>query len=121
VCKLSNSNNNEGLDKYYVDKNVNFNSIKGRAKLFSKVVEDHAIQCDSCNRVVIAEYNLGTRKISVFEHDPYISKDPRKVAHQHPAGEIMRKRIESRIAVEKRLLHSFDEGDFHVLTRTIRK
>ena len=82
-------------------------------------IEDHAIQCSECNEVVIAEYNLETREITVFDYDPYIAKpQQRKVLHPHSAGPIMRRRVTSRISVEKRLLHSFDENDFRIMSTT---
>ena len=89
----------------------------GKRYLFNNKIEDTAIDCSECNQVVIAEYHLGTKEIVVFEHDTYIAKQQRKVLHPHPAGPTMIKRVTSRIAVERRLLHSFDENDFHALTK----
>ena len=113
---MINSNNVDACNKDYSD-TKQYHDIKARATRFIRVVESTAIQCSGCDQVIISEYNLGTRGIMVFEYDPYIAEPQQKVLHPHPAGPIMRKRIESRIAIETRLIHSFDEGDFHILTQ----
>ena len=113
---MLNSNNVDACNKDYSD-TKQYHDIRARATRFNRVVESTAIQCSTCDQVTVAEHNLGTRGITVYEYDPYIAKPQQKVLHLHPAGPLMRKRIESRIAVETRMLHSFDEGDFHILTR----
>jgi hypothetical protein len=89
----------------------------GKRYLFNNKIEDTAIDCSECNQVVVAEYHLGTKEIVVFEHTPYVAREQQKVRHPHPAGPIMRKRVEGRIAVEIRLLHSFSEDDFNAFTK----
>jgi hypothetical protein len=115
--KMKEYHSDRAIRRVYHSNEEPYHNIKGRSTLFKSVVEDTAVQCSECFQVVIAEYNLGTRRIAVFEYDPYIAKQQQKTLHPHPAGPIMTKRVTTRIAVERRLLHSFDENDFHVLTK----
>lgn len=84
-------------------------------KNYSYTPHIEAIDCLTCKKAVIAEFNPCDNGIIVYDFGPYVYKS--KVRHRHPADAKTRARVMERVATNKRLLEDSDPGDYHYQPR----
>ena len=75
---------------------------------------EQPIRCRECNKLIIGEYNFDTRQVISYEIENYPNK---RIEHEHPADAVTRTDVMHRTAVEIRLLHTPDPGDYHYYVR----
>ena len=109
--KESNQNRNDRGESIQISSRKALNKYRS--------IHVQAIVCLECSKAIIAEYDILTEYVILYEFEPYLSDI--RVRHRHPCDTRTRAIILEMVAAEKRLLDDWDPNDHPYVVRTAQE